>query len=83
MTRAIAMSIKLLINVTRDQQIEVEETCLNMGKSLSDYFLDLHKNFMKNKKAENLDNSLKEMCATENSDKESIKLSKKTKKSLN
>ena len=51
-----------------------------MGKSLSDYFLELHKNFMKNKKSENLDNSLKEMCATENCDKESIKLSKKQRK---
>ncbi len=34
--------IKILIEVSRDQQIEIEDLCVREGKTLSEYFLDLH-----------------------------------------
>jgi hypothetical protein len=35
--------ISLMINVTRQQQVEIEEHCINLGLSISEYLLGLHK----------------------------------------
>lgn len=42
------MSIKILIEVSRDQQIEIENICSGYGKTFSEYFLDLHRKEKKN-----------------------------------
>lgn len=34
--------IKLLVEVTRDQQIEIEDLCTREGLSISKYFMGLH-----------------------------------------
>jgi len=34
--------IKLLVEVTRDQQIEIEDLCTREGLSISKYFIGLH-----------------------------------------
>ena len=34
--------IKMIIDVTRQQQIEIEEYCINSGRSPSSYLMDLH-----------------------------------------
>lgn len=34
--------IKILIEVTRDQQIEVEDYCFREGMTISQYFMGLH-----------------------------------------
>jgi hypothetical protein len=38
-------NVKILIDCTRKVQIEVEEYCVNMGMSISDYFVSLHDAF--------------------------------------
>lgn len=38
-------NVKILIECTRKVQIEVEEYCVNMGLTISDYFVDLHNVF--------------------------------------
>lgn len=35
-------NVKILINVTRSQQIDVEEICCRIGMDISDYFMKLH-----------------------------------------
>lgn len=34
--------IKMMIDVTRQQQIDIEEHCINSGQSPSAYLMDLH-----------------------------------------
>ncbi len=40
-------NINMLITVTREQQIEIEEYCTNVSMSTSEYFLSLHEQFQK------------------------------------
>lgn len=55
--------INVMIKVTRQEQIEIEEYCINAGKKISDYFIELHRAFQKSqpKKAEPLENWVKDM----------------------
>ena len=39
-------NIKIMINVNRDQQVEIEEYCTNAGLNFSEYFLGMHKLIM-------------------------------------
>lgn len=83
------MSIKLLISVTRDQQIAVEQACLNEGKTLSEYFMSLHEKSLKKEmpdvsqiEVQNLPYVVKEPNL-ENDLVKSTSNAKKSKKSLN
>lgn len=37
--------INLILSVTREQQVAIEEYCINSGLSISQYFLGLHNKF--------------------------------------
>lgn len=50
--------ISLMITVTREQQVSVEEHCINSGLSISAYFMALHDQFQRFSK-EPLSNSRK------------------------
>lgn len=39
--------ISLMITVTREQQVSVEEHCINAGLSISAYFMALHEQFQR------------------------------------
>lgn len=39
------MSINLIISVTREQQVAIEEYCINAGLTISNYFTGLHQEF--------------------------------------
>lgn len=55
--------VNVLIKVTRAEQIEIEEYCINAGKKISDYFIELHRAFQKSqpKKAEAVEDWVKDM----------------------
>lgn len=38
-------AISILIKLSREMQIEIEETCINLGKTFSEYFVFLHKRY--------------------------------------
>ncbi len=48
------MKIILQIEVDREQQIAIEEYCINTGISISQYFIDLHNTFFELKNEEPL-----------------------------
>lgn len=37
--------INVILSVTREQQVAIEEYCINSGLSISQYFLGLHNKF--------------------------------------
>ena len=37
--------INLILSVTREEQVAIEEYCINSGLSISQYFLGLHSKF--------------------------------------
>lgn len=39
--------IKLMISVTREQQVSIEEHCINSGLSISAYLIALHEQFQR------------------------------------
>lgn len=45
--------IKLLVEVTRDQQIEIEDLCTREGLSISGYFIGLHEGEKRKRAARN------------------------------
>lgn len=71
--------VSILITVTREEQLEIEEYCMNSGKKISDYLTGLHKAFMKSqpKKKEEPEEWVKELDASQEEIKKAAQKSKK------
>lgn len=68
------MSTKLLIELNRDQQIEIENICVEQNKSFTEYFMGLHE---KNKLKKAVE--VKEIEIEKNDDKQIIETKSKKK----
>lgn len=68
--------VSILIRCTLQDQIEIEEYCINQGLDFAEYFMHLHNQSKKGKYVANVDNESREL---EREEREEEKQEKKTK----
>ena len=55
-------NITMIIQITREQQVEIEEYCMAKGLTFSKYFTDLHKKEMKKPEPNEDEFEIMKMC---------------------